>query len=75
MGIPPEEQAQLFTRFFRSTAARQQAIPGTGLGLVIVKTIVEQHGGDVELVSVPGRGTRVTFTIPLAHARSPERVA
>ena len=45
IGIPPEEQRQLFERFFRSSTATENAIPGTGLGLTITKAIVERHGG------------------------------
>ena len=45
MGISEEDQEHLFTRFFRSTAATEQAIQGTGLGLSIVHSIVTQHGG------------------------------
>jgi PAS domain S-box-containing protein len=64
IGIPPEEQGQLFNRFFRSSTATTQAIQGTGLGLAIVKTIVDQHGGRIGVDSVPGRGTTVTFSLP-----------
>lgn len=64
VGIPEDEQAQLFTRFFRSSVATRMAIPGTGLGLVIVKRIVEEHGGTISLVSTPGAGTTVTVSIP-----------
>ena len=45
MGISEEETSRIFTRFFRTQAARQAAIPGVGLGLSITKTIVERHGG------------------------------
>jgi PAS domain S-box-containing protein len=64
MGIPEEDQAHVFNRFFRSTAATAQAIQGTGLGLSIVHAIVTQHGGAVSLDSAPGRGTTVTVLLP-----------
>jgi PAS domain S-box-containing protein len=64
MGIPAEEQAKLFTRFFRSSLAHEHAIQGTGLGLAIVKTIVEQHAGTVDLDSTPGQGTTFTIVLP-----------
>ena len=64
VGIPEDEQDRLFTRFFRSSVATRMAIQGTGLGLVIVKRIVEEHGGTISIVSTPGVGTTVTVTIP-----------
>ena len=65
MGIPEDEQAQLFTRFFRSAAARENAIQGTGLGLAIVKSIVENHGGSIAVSSAVGVGTTVSVDLPL----------
>ncbi|MGH2771582.1 MAG: sensor histidine kinase, partial [Actinomycetota bacterium] len=65
-GIPGEDQEKLFSRFFRSSVSNDLAIQGTGLGLVIVKTIVEAHGGAIQLNSRPGEGTTVTFSIPAA---------
>ncbi len=64
VGIPVDEQARVFERFFRSSLAQEMAVAGTGLGLVIVKGIVELHGGTVALRSVPGVGTEVTITLP-----------
>ena len=64
VGIPEDEQDRLFTRFFRSSVATRMAIPGTGLGLVIVKRIIEEHGGTISIISTPDVGTTVTVTIP-----------
>ncbi len=64
MGIPADEQPRLFTRFFRSSTARSAAVPGTGLGLVIARSIVDAHQGTIELVSAEGEGTVVTVTLP-----------
>lgn len=66
MGIPESEQAELFTRFFRSSLARGQAIPGSGLGLSIAHAIVERHGGSIAATSVVGSGTCFEVTLPLA---------
>lgn len=64
MGIPLEEQDQLFTRFFRSTLATEHAIQGTGLGLTIVKAIVNLHAGTISVSSTPGVGTTVHVALP-----------
>ena len=65
MGISEEEQEQLFTRFFRTSAATAQAIQGSGLGLSIVHAIVTRHGGHVSVQSQPGVGTTVRAELPL----------
>jgi len=64
IGIPKDEQQKLFTRFFRSSSAGENAIQGTGLGLTIVKSIVEGHGGTVSLESDEDKGTSVTVSLP-----------
>jgi PAS domain S-box-containing protein len=64
IGISPAEQEHLFDRFFRSSEATERAIPGTGLGLTIVKAIVERHEGTVEVESVKGQGTTMRVRLP-----------
>jgi signal transduction histidine kinase len=64
VGIPLDEQSRLFTPFFRSSTAVKSETQGTGLGLVIVKNIVEGHRGSIRLESTPDVGTTVTITVP-----------
>jgi signal transduction histidine kinase/CHASE3 domain sensor protein len=71
IGIPEAEQGRLFQRFFRSSTATEQAIPGTGLGLVISKAIAEAHGGTIGVISASGEGTCFRVEIPL----DPEEIA
>jgi signal transduction histidine kinase len=68
IGIPHEEQERLFTRFFRSSLAQQQAIPGSGLGLSIARAIVDKHGGSMTVESEPGHGTTFRVRLPLLTA-------
>jgi signal transduction histidine kinase/CHASE3 domain sensor protein len=65
IGIPTAEQDRLFQRFFRSSTATAQAIPGTGLGLVISKAIAESHGGRITVDSRPGEGTCFRLELPI----------
>jgi PAS domain S-box-containing protein len=69
VGIPEEDQDMLFSRFFRATQARESAIPGSGLGLSIAKSIAEVHGGRISATSVYGSGStfRVEFGTGGAH--------
>jgi signal transduction histidine kinase len=67
-GIPAVEQEHLFDRFARSDTAIERGVPGAGLGLAVVKAIVEAHDGTVELSSVVGEGTTVTMRLPLHDA-------
>jgi signal transduction histidine kinase len=64
IGVPQDEQAQVFSRFFRSSNATRRAIPGTGLGLAISRALVEQHGGTIVFSSREGEGTSVTVRLP-----------
>lgn len=64
IGMKPEELARVFERFYRADASGN--IPGTGLGMSIVKEIVELHRGEVRLASEAGRGTTVLLWLPLA---------
>jgi PAS domain S-box-containing protein len=65
IGIPAVDQARLFTSFFRASNTRSGVTPGTGLGLVITRALVELHHGSISLASEEGRGTTVTVTLPL----------
>ncbi len=64
-GIEAGEQPFVFDKFFRGRKQRGQAA-GTGMGLAIVKAILEAHGGGIDLASRAGKGTRFTFWLPLA---------
>ena len=66
IGIAAADQAHLFSEFFRSTNPAALAIPGSGLGLTIVRRIVERHHGTIGLTSELGRGSTFTVTLPAA---------
>jgi signal transduction histidine kinase len=65
LGISPEDQAQVFARFYRVRTAETEAIDGTGLGLAIVKSLVELHGGRVSLESHLGKGSTFHVSLPI----------
>lgn len=65
IGIPPEDISKIFERFFRGESERIQQCQGTGLGLPIVKSFVEMHGGRIWVESEVGKGSTFTFTLPL----------
>jgi len=67
-GMPSEALPRVFDRFFRVDESRSQASGGTGLGLAIVHSIAQLHGGNVEIASQPGQGTRVTLRVPVSPA-------
>lgn len=64
LGIPKAAQAKLFSRFYRVKMRGTEDIEGTGLGLSLVKTIVEQHGGRIEVESEEGRGSLFRVRLP-----------
>ncbi|MDP2736703.1 MAG: ATP-binding protein [bacterium] len=69
VGIPAEDQPKLFTKFFRAANVVKLDTDGTGLGLFMVKNIVEKHNGRVSLKSEEGKGTEVSFFIPIRDGR------
>ena len=64
MGMSDKDQAEVFTKFFRTGNVRNTSIPGVGLGLSITKAIVEAHGGSIQLRSALGEGTTFTVRVP-----------
>lgn len=73
-GISEERQADIFQRFYRAKEPGTEAIPGTGLGLSLVKAVVERHGGKIWFESSPERGSTFGFWLPLPDdAREQQR--
>lgn len=72
IGIPEEDLAHIFERFFRSERHEVQLVDGTGLGLSITKSFVEMLGGKIWVKSRVNQGTTFSFTVPLASRRAPE---
>jgi PAS domain S-box-containing protein len=70
IGIALENQDKVFERFFRADDPLVQGSPGTGLGLPIVKSLVEMHGGEIWVESELGEGSTFTFTLPAVEARA-----
>ena len=69
-GIPADELPRVFERFYRGTNTGDARASGSGLGLAIVRSIVEMHGGEIEVASIVGEGTAFVITLPDA----PEKV-
>ena len=63
-----EDQAELFTKFYRADDRNTREVSGTGIGLVTCKQIVDLHGGEISLESEVDRGTTVTFRVPARAA-------
>jgi signal transduction histidine kinase/DNA-binding response OmpR family regulator/cell division protein FtsL len=65
IGISPEDQLHLFSRFFRAKNRETQQSAGTGLGLAITRSLVEMQGGEIFVTSTPGQGSTFSFTLPI----------
>jgi signal transduction histidine kinase len=71
-GIPADELPRVFERFYRGTNTGEARASGSGLGMAIVRSIVEMHGGEIEISSVVGEGTVVRITLPRASEKVSE---
>ena len=65
IGIAPEDLGHVFDRFWQADMSSTRSFPGVGLGLFITKRVVEDHGGTIEVASVPGGGSTFTIRIPV----------
>ena len=63
-GIPEDEQEKIFDKFYRGKDSAAYSATGTGLGLTIVKQVVEAHGGEIQVESEPGKGSMFRIIIP-----------
>jgi signal transduction histidine kinase len=70
LGIPAEEVHDIFKPFYKVDKARTNSIGGSGLGLSIVKRIIDIHHGDIEVNSTPGEGTIIRIKLPLSYEAS-----
>ncbi|MBI4033952.1 MAG: PAS domain-containing protein [Candidatus Brennerbacteria bacterium] len=73
VGIPQEDLAKLFEKFYRGSNVIQLEPNGSGLGLYIARNIIKRHGGDIGVESAVGRGTTVWVTLPLDKSLVPEK--
>ena len=65
IGIPASEQKKIFDKFYRAEDSLVHETKGSGLGLPLVRHIMEAHGGSVEVESAPGRGSTFTLVLPI----------
>jgi signal transduction histidine kinase len=65
VGIPPDQMYHIFDRYHHVEAVGEHLFGGVGLGLPIAKQVVEQHGGNISVISSPGEGSTFTITIPV----------
>lgn len=67
IGIPPEQQSKIFTRFFRVSEVKNNTYPGLGLGLYITSEIVKRHSGSIDFTSGENKGSTFCFSLPLKN--------
>jgi len=72
IGIPAPEQQDILRKFVRGTAAVAAGVKGTGIGLAMVKHLVDAHGGTLRLESEPGKGSTFTILLPIISEASKE---
>jgi signal transduction histidine kinase len=72
VGITPEQQQNLFRRFYRADNPLRDEAGGTGLGLSIAKSLVELHGGEMWVESETGKGSTFSFIVPLTQPEQNE---
>ena len=72
-GIAAEKLERIFDRFQQGDSSDSRALGGTGLGLALCRSIIEQHGGRIWAESVPGKGSRFLFTLPVAAPTAQEK--
>jgi signal transduction histidine kinase len=65
VGIPAKDQVKLFSKFFRADNVMRMQTEGSGLGLFIVKNIINQHQGEIKCQSEEGHGTEFIITLPV----------
>jgi signal transduction histidine kinase len=70
IGIPRDEQARIFDKFYRVGRSETQGRRGSGVGLALVRHVAEAHAGRVSVDSAPGEGSRFTLWLPCARAAS-----
>ena len=64
LGLPAGDESRVFERFWRAEKSRNRQTGGSGLGLSIVRKLIEAHGGTVSVASEPGRGATFTLSLP-----------
>ncbi|WKD58727.1 sensor histidine kinase [Corynebacterium caspium] len=70
IGMPPEVASHIFERFYRADSSRSRSSGGSGLGLAIAKSLVEQHGGMIEVASLVGEGSTFRIILPSADTQA-----
>jgi len=74
-GIPPENLTRVFEPFYRADPSRSRASGGTGMGLAVVRLLVQVHGGDARAENRPGGGSRFVVQLPAEEERAPHKRA